>query len=59
MLCPFQVEESTSFCEQKEAKKLYFLCAPAVATRARSGAKVFWLFFSKKNIYLHPLVPPS
>jgi hypothetical protein len=41
--------KDSSFCEQKEAKKLYPL-APAPANRhGRKVGKVFWFFFSKKN----------
>jgi hypothetical protein len=41
-------EVSTSFCEQKEAKKLCsWGLAPVLPTPP--GAKVFWFFFSKKN----------
>jgi hypothetical protein len=35
--------KDSSFCEQKEAKKLY----PFAETSKRT--KVFWFFFSKKN----------
>jgi hypothetical protein len=47
---------STSFCEQKGAKKRYLRTAlgfgPDAATQARSGVEVFWCFFSKKNSLL-------
>jgi hypothetical protein len=36
------------FFEQKEAKKL-LIFASGVFNTARSGPKVFWFFFSKKN----------
>jgi hypothetical protein len=35
-------EESTSFCEPKEAKKLYWLSAWGASNTARSGAKKFF-----------------
>jgi hypothetical protein len=35
-------EESTSFCEQKEAKKLYSFSAWGLSNTARSGAKKFF-----------------
>jgi len=34
-------KERTSFCEQKEAKKLYSFSVPGVFKTARSGARVF------------------
>jgi hypothetical protein len=49
----FKRQESTSFCKQKEAKKLYqFDVAPAGATQTRSGPKVFCFFLSKKKRFL-------
>jgi hypothetical protein len=42
---------------KKEAKKtLLVRCGNAGATLARSGAKVFWFFFSKKNCFLLSLL---
>jgi hypothetical protein len=43
-------KEESSFCEQKEAKKLYPLARVPVARHACKRAKVFWFFFSKKNM---------
>jgi hypothetical protein len=40
----------TSFFEKKEAKKLLVLPDVAMAGDEPPGAKVFWFFFSKKNI---------
>jgi len=37
------------FFEKKEAKNFY-PCGPRRSQRARNHAKVFWFFFSKKNI---------
>jgi hypothetical protein len=46
------VEERTSFCEQKEAKKLYeFQCRDVSASR-EAEQKFFGSFFSKKNSLL-------
>jgi hypothetical protein len=40
-----------AFCEQKEAKKLWFFLRGAVrATQARSGADVFLVLFFKKDL---------
>jgi hypothetical protein len=48
----FGVKEESSFCEQKEAKKLYDF-APVLDRLARAQVgKVFWFFFSKKNCLL-------
>jgi hypothetical protein len=48
----------TSFCEQKEAKKLYDLGQSLrrrrCPTQPAKGAEVFWFFFSKKNRFLLP-----
>jgi hypothetical protein len=48
-------EKSLLFFEKKRSKK-NFDTGPvwgyAGATQARSGAKVFWFFFSKKNCFL-------
>jgi hypothetical protein len=52
---PAQVASKTLlFCEQKRSKKNFnfFDVTPAGITQARRGAKVFWFFFSKKNIFL-------
>jgi hypothetical protein len=38
----YKREESTSFCEQKEAKKLYALSDWGVSNTARSGAEKFF-----------------
>jgi hypothetical protein len=38
-----------SFCEQKEAKKLYPFAPRAPSLVAVKGGKVFWFFFQKKN----------
>jgi hypothetical protein len=44
------MKEDSSFCEQKEAKKLYpFAVVRAVPARAQQ-MEVFWFFFSKKNV---------
>jgi hypothetical protein len=43
--------ERTSFCEQKEAKKLYLFCAGLFERRAKPS-RSFWFFFSKKNSLL-------
>jgi hypothetical protein len=43
-------EESTSFCEQKEAKKLYSFLASGGSNTTRSGAKKFFgSFFQKRT----------
>jgi hypothetical protein len=49
-------EERTSFCEQKEAKKLYQFGSGWLHHRAKRRKKVFWFFFSKKNFFL-PFIP--
>jgi hypothetical protein len=49
-------EGRTSFCEQKEAKKTLFVFEPGAFRTARSGAKVFWFFFSKKNFLIYLLL---
>jgi hypothetical protein len=45
---------STSFCEQKEAKKrsVHWSVRPLPRTNAAGRLKVFWFFFSKKNTFL-------
>ena len=49
------------FVNKEEAKKLYLFsgmgAGPAVASQARSGAKVFWFFFLKKNITINHIGP--
>jgi hypothetical protein len=45
-------EASASFCEQKEAKKLYFIWTEALQRPRPRGAKVFCFFFSKKKLFL-------
>jgi len=48
-------EESTSFCEQKEAKKLY-PGAWGLSNTARSGAKKFFgSFFQKRTSCFYSL----
>jgi len=46
----FPGRKDSSFCEQKEAKKLHSLRACREVPRAQVR-KVFWFFFSKKE---HP-----
>jgi hypothetical protein len=41
---PSEGKEESSFSEEKEAKRLFPVCA------AQKGIKVFWFFFSKKNL---------
>jgi hypothetical protein len=41
--------KDSSFCEQKEAKKLHPLMASLLGQRGCKRMKVFWFFFSKKN----------
>jgi hypothetical protein len=43
------VKEDSSFSEEKEAKRLLPGCRRLVGD---SRQKVFWFFFSKKNIFL-------
>jgi hypothetical protein len=43
-------EESTSFCEQKEAKKLYSFLVPGCFNTARSGAKKFFWFLRPDDV---------
>jgi hypothetical protein len=54
-------KERTSFCDQKEGRapreqKTFEVYDPGRSNTARSGAKVFWFFFSKKNFFL-PFIP--
>jgi hypothetical protein len=47
---PGREQERTSFCEQKEAKKLYLFWASGRSNTARSGAKKFFgSFFQKRT----------
>jgi hypothetical protein len=48
----FSGKEESSFCEQKEAKKLHPFEAEGQGVHAANGIKVFWFFFSKKNRFL-------
>jgi hypothetical protein len=47
----FLGKEESSFSEEKEAKRLSFICAGGCFERAQR-MKVFWFFFSKKNFFL-------
>jgi predicted GNAT superfamily acetyltransferase len=48
------VKESTSFCEQKEAKKLYPLWSRAFSTPREAEQKSFLVtFFQKSNVLSH------
>jgi len=48
----FFKKESTSFCEQKEAKKLYLFLARGCSNTAQSGAKKFFgSFFQKRTSF--------
>jgi hypothetical protein len=49
MLKKAKWQEESSFCEQKEAKKLWPL-EPALSTTGSPMKKVFCFFFSKKKI---------
>jgi RimJ/RimL family protein N-acetyltransferase len=52
-------KEESSFCEQKEAKKLHPLeCARPPQPRRRKANGVFWFFFSKKNACLAAAMNP-
>jgi hypothetical protein len=42
-------EQESSFSEEKEAKRLFTLCARCPFWHACKVGKVFWFFFSKKN----------
>jgi hypothetical protein len=44
------LRKDSSFSEEKEAKRLYPLARAPVAPHARKRTKVFWFFFSKKNM---------
>jgi hypothetical protein len=46
------VKEESSFCEQKEAKKLYDFARVLGRLAREQVRKVFWFFFSKKNCLL-------
>jgi len=51
--------KSLLFFEKKRSKKNSDsapVCGTAGTNTARSGAKVFWFFFSKKNIFLSSIV---
>jgi hypothetical protein len=48
----FLRKEESSFCEQKEAKKLYPLAPGSLRGDGCQWGKVFWFFFSKKNCLL-------
>jgi hypothetical protein len=43
-------KERSSFSEEKEPKRLLLLGAVARQNPRPKGIKVFWFFFSKKNI---------
>jgi hypothetical protein len=43
-------EESTSFCEQKEAKKLYLFLSRAVRAPREAEQKSFLVLFFKKEL---------
>jgi hypothetical protein len=43
-------EERSSFSEEKEAKRLYPMASHPPWRVRRKVGKVFWFFFSKKNI---------
>jgi hypothetical protein len=45
-------KEGSSFCEQKEAKKLHPFAPGVVCWAWRKWIRVFWFFFSKKNRFL-------
>jgi hypothetical protein len=45
-------EESTSFCEQKEAKNFDYVKHLVPIVAAPTGIKVFCFFFSKKKRFL-------
>jgi hypothetical protein len=45
-------QASATFFEKKVAKKLLVLRAGASAVPSPAGQKVFWFFFSKKNLFL-------
>jgi hypothetical protein len=53
-------EKSLLFFEKKRSKKNFDsrVRGTARANTARSGAKVFWFFFSKKNVFLFSGVRP-
>jgi hypothetical protein len=40
-----------SFCEQKEAKKLFEIRSILLKTAINQLTKVFWFFFTKKNYF--------
>jgi hypothetical protein len=48
-------KEDSSFCEQKEAKKLFIHESRRCGATETKRMKVFWFFFSKKNTL--PAVP--
>jgi hypothetical protein len=48
----FRSKQESSFSEEKEAKRLSFLCAVPDRSGGRKRKKVFWFFFSKKNRFL-------
>jgi hypothetical protein len=48
----FGGRKDSSFCEQKEAKKLHPLAPASLVGVSCQRIKVFWFFFSKKNCFL-------
>jgi hypothetical protein len=51
---PEDSKKGSSFCEQKEAKKLSIHWTRCRGAGTAKGMKVFWFFFSKKNtFFLH------
>jgi hypothetical protein len=62
----WMVEERKAFFFEKEKQKTFATCraspgAQLITGRGNKRKKVFWFFFSKKNIlhflYIHPLPP--
>jgi hypothetical protein len=55
-----RLRKATSFCEQKEAKKLFdsggWELAPALPNHRTRCKKVFWFFFAKKNCFFLSLL---
>jgi hypothetical protein len=45
-------QEESSFCEQKEAKKLHPLAAGSLAHRVSYEKSFFLLFFKKRRLFL-------
>jgi len=45
------MNESKIFFFEKKKQKTFIRLAAAFPDRASQGAKVFWFFFSKKNVF--------